>query len=161
MAAQARDMRRGVSIFILVLVFALTLGADLATAQGIMRPGQGANQSGVTIVLPTFTPPYRLTITVYVTAQDGRRLPPPLGANLLVIDGQGRREGMDADGVLRHEIPNARWEPFVVNPAPQAPVGPRGQMGTAGPPPAPRAGRPPVGRHRTRRLRFIPAPAPH
>ena len=101
------------------------------TAQVIIQPGGGANQSGVTVVQPTFTPPYRLTITVYVTAQDGRRLPPPLGANLLVIDGQGRREGMDADGVLRHEIPNARWEPFVLNPAPQAPVGPRGQMGTA------------------------------
>jgi hypothetical protein len=124
-------MSRGAPVFFLVFLFALALLADLAAAQVIMRPGPGANQSGVTVVQPTFTPPYRLTITVYVTAQDGRRLPPPLGANLLVIDGQGRREGMDADGVLRHEIPNARWEPFVVNPAPQAPVGPRGQMGTA------------------------------
>jgi len=112
---------------ILIALFVLML-VNPTAAQVIIRPG--ANQSGVTVVEPTFTPPYRLTVTVYVTAQDGRRLPPPLGANLLVIDGQGRREGMDADGVLRHEIPNARWQPFVVNPAPQTPVGPRGQMGT-------------------------------
>jgi len=67
---------------------------------------------------------------VYVTAQDGRPVSPPLGANVLVIDPWGRRVGMDAAGVLHSEIPAARWDP-VRNPAPQAPVGPRGLAGTA------------------------------
>ena len=67
---------------------------------------------------------------VYVTTQDGRPLPPPLGANLLVIDAQGRRVGMDASGVLHAEIPGARWE-LATNPQPSAPVGPRGLLGTA------------------------------
>src|SRR5690348_15250808 len=101
-----------------------------AAAQVIMRPGPGANRSGVTIIEPTFTPPYRLTVSVYVTAQDGRPVPPPLGANLLLIDPRGRRAGMDEAGVLHSEIPAAHWDP-VRNPAPQAPVGPRGLAGTS------------------------------
>lgn len=112
---------------IVVALFVAALGAD-ASAQVLMRPG--GNGSGITIIEPTFTPPYRLTVSVYVTAQDGRPVPPPLGANVLVIDPQGRRAGMDAAGVLHSEIPGARWDP-VRNPAPQEPVGPRGLAGTS------------------------------
>jgi hypothetical protein len=97
-------------------------------AQTLIQPG--ANQSGVTVIQPTFTPPYRLTVRVYVSTQDGRPLPPPLGANLLVIDAQGRRVGMDASSALHAEIPGARWE-LATNPQPNAPVGPRGLLGTA------------------------------
>ena len=116
-----------------VVLALVTLAAGLVTAasaQVMMRPGPGANRSGVTIIEPTFEPPYRLTVSVYVTAQDGRPVPPPLGANVLVIDPWGRRAGMDAAGVLHREIPAARWDP-VHNPAPQAPVGPRGLAGTS------------------------------
>lgn len=112
----------------LLLGAVLALHAPMLRAQTLIRPG--ANQSGVTVIQPTFTPPYRLTVRVYVTAQDGRPLPPPLGANLLVIDAQGRRVGMDASGALHAEIPGARWE-LATNPQPNAPVGPRGLLGTA------------------------------
>jgi hypothetical protein len=105
----------------------LALHAPVLLAQTLIRPG--ANQSGVTVIQPTFTPPYRLTVRVYVSAQDGRPLPPPLGANLLVIDAQGRRVGMDASGALHAEIPGARWG-LETNPQPNAPVGPRGLLGT-------------------------------
>ena len=110
------------------LVIVMLAFASCAAAQVIIQPG--ANQSGVTVVPPSFTPPYRLTVRVYVTAQDGRPLPPPLGANLLVTDAQGRRVGMDAAGALHAEIPGARWE-LATNPQPHAPVGPRGLLGTA------------------------------
>jgi hypothetical protein len=98
-------------------------------AQVIHRPGPGANQSGVTVVQPTFTPPYRLTVRVYVSMPDGRPLPAPLGANLMLLDAQGKRVGMDGAGALHAEIPTARWE-VVTNPQPNAPVGPRGLLGT-------------------------------
>src|SRR5262249_5533020 len=71
-------------------------------------------------------PPYRLTISVYITGQD--HLAPPLGANVLVIDPHGRRVGMDEAGRLVAEGPNAAWAP-AVNPQPNAPIGPRGPMG--------------------------------
>ena len=119
------------SAFALTVVVA-ALAAFLtshATAHVVIRPGPGANRSGVTIIEPTFTPPYRLTVSVYVTAQDGRVLPPPLGANVMVVDAQGRRAGMDVDGVVHREIPRAQWGP-ARNPAPLAPVGPRGLGGS-------------------------------
>ena len=122
---QGPNGRRAISRLILV-AFALTW-VDLASAQVILRPG--ANQSGVTTIEPTFEPPYRLTVSVYVTAQDGTPVPAPLGANLLVIDGQGRRTGMDETSKLHSEIPGARWGP-ATNPQPNAPVGPRGLSGT-------------------------------
>lgn len=100
-----------------------------AAAQIIMRPGPGANRSGVTIIEPTFEPPYRLTVSVYVTGQDGRPLPAPLGANVLVIDPQGRRVGVNDAGQRFADVPNGTWGPLV-NPQPNAPVGPRGLFGT-------------------------------
>jgi hypothetical protein len=96
----------------------------LAAGQAILRP-----PSGVTVIEPTFEPPYRLTIHVYVTAEGGRRLAPGLGANVLLVDPQGRRAGMDASGVLLAEIPNAKWLPLI-NPQPNAPIGPRGLTGS-------------------------------
>lgn len=111
----------------LALVALVAALAAAASAQVIMRPG--GNRSGVTIIEPTFEPPYHLTVSVYVTAQDGRPLPPPLGANLLVIDSQGRRVGVDEGGRQFAEVPNAAWAP-VVNPQPNAPVGPRGLAGS-------------------------------
>jgi len=111
-----------------VLALAAAGWVSVAVAQVIIQPG--ANQSGVTVIPPTFTPPYRLTVRVYVSTQDGRPLPPPLGANLLVTDAQGRRVGMDAAGALHAEIPGARWD-LAFNPQPNAPVGPRGLLGTA------------------------------
>jgi hypothetical protein len=98
-----------------------------AAAQVVIQPG--ANQSGVTVVPPAFTPPYSLTVRIYVSTEDGKPLPPPLGANLLVIDGKGRRVGMDPTSALVAEIPSARWG-LETNPQPNAPVGPRGLMGT-------------------------------
>src|SRR5712664_1453513 len=100
-----------------------------ATAQVIMRPGPGANLSGVTVIEPTWEPPYRVTVHVYVTAQDGRPLAPALGANVLVIDPQGRRVGIDEAGKPWAEVPNAAWGPLV-NPQPNAPIGPRGLGGS-------------------------------
>jgi len=115
---------------ILLAVAALVLVMHASPpAQVIIRPSPGANQSGVTVILPTFTPPYRLTVRIYVSMSGGRPLPAPLGANLLVIDAQGKRVGMDGAGALHAEIPGARWEP-VTNPQPNAPVGPRGLLGT-------------------------------
>ncbi|HET7340395.1 MAG TPA: hypothetical protein VFL90_02950 [Methylomirabilota bacterium] len=114
-------------LFLSVLIGAI---ASVASAQVILRPapGPGGNR-GVTVIEPTFEPPYRVTIHVYVTAQDGRPLPPPLGANVLVLDPSGRRVGMDESGKLLAEVPNATWGP-ITNPAPNAPVGPRGLSGS-------------------------------
>ena len=112
----------------LLLGAILALHAPVLVAQTLIKPG--ANQSGVTVIQPTFTPPYSLTVRAYVSTPDGRPLPPLLGANLLVIDAQGRRVGMDASGALHAEIPGARWE-LATNPQPNAPVGPRGLLGTA------------------------------
>ena len=120
---------RGLAIAVVVTALA-ALVASHAVAQVILRPGPGGNESGVTTIQPTFQPPYRLNVTVYVTAPDGRPVPPPLGANLLLIDAKGRRTGMDAGGALHAEIPGARWE-LATNPASNAPVGPRGLFGTA------------------------------
>ena len=117
-------MSRGALLLALTIVGVL---AATAAGQVILQPG--ANQSGATVVPPNFTPPYHLTVRIYVSTPDGRPLPPPLGANLLVIDAQGRRTGMDASGALHAEIPGARWE-MVTNPQPRAPVGPRGLLGT-------------------------------
>jgi hypothetical protein len=114
------------SLFVILLVAALS---GVASAQVIIRPGPGANASRMTIIEPTWEPPYRLTIQVYVTAQDGRPVVPGLGANVLVIDPQGRRTGMDEGGMLRQEIPRAAWQPLV-NPQPTAPIGPRGLGGS-------------------------------
>jgi hypothetical protein len=113
----------------LVVAALAALMANHAAAQVIMQPAPGANQSDVTVIQPVFTPPYRLTVRIYVSTPDGRPLPAPLGANLLVIDGQGRRTGMDAGGALHAEIPNGHWGPEI-NPQPNAPVGPRGLLGT-------------------------------
>ena len=128
----ARRDQVGVSGLALPVVVAAlaVLMASHAVAQVIMRPAPGANQSGVTVVPPSFEPPYQLTVRIYVSTQDGKPLPPPLGANLLVIDAQGRRTGMDAGGALHADIPGARWE-LATNPQPNAPVGPRGLLGTA------------------------------
>jgi hypothetical protein len=119
--------RRGARIVLAVLAIAVWASA-VASAQVILRPGPSGNR-GVTVIEPTFEPPYRVTIHVYVTAQDGRPLPPPLGANVLVIDPSGRRVGMDESGKLLAEVPNATWGP-VTNPEPNTPVGPRGLTGT-------------------------------
>ena len=127
-ARQDQGGLTGVALIVVVVALA-ALMANPAVAQVIMRPGPGANQSDVTVIPPVFTPPYRLTITVYVSGPDGSPLPAPLGANLLVIDAQGRRTGMDAGGALHAEIPNARWG-LETNPQPTAPVGPRGVLGT-------------------------------
>jgi hypothetical protein len=113
------------SLLIVPLLLVTLIGP--AGAQVIMRPG--GNASGVTIIEPTWEPPYRLTIQVYVTAQDGRPVVPGLGANVLVIDPQGRRTGMDEGGILHQEIPRAAWQPLV-NPQPTAPIGPRGLGGS-------------------------------
>jgi len=110
--------------FALALV---TMWTAPAVAQVLISPG--ANQSDVTVIPPAFQPPYHLTVRIYVSAPDGRPLPPPIGANLLVIDAQGRRTGMDAGGALHAEIPGARWR-LETNPQPNAPVGPRGLLGT-------------------------------
>ena len=118
----------GLALAVLVAAFA-ALMASRAVAQVIIRPDPGANQSGVTVIPPTFEPPYQLTVRIYVSTPEGNPLPPPLGANLLVIDAQGRRTGMDATGALHADIPGARWE-LATNPQPRAPVGPRGLMGT-------------------------------
>src|SRR6267142_2043903 len=117
-------MRRRALPFALALV---TMWAATAAAQVLISPG--ANQSGVTVIQPTWEPPYRLTVRIYVSTQDGQPLPPPIGANLLVTDAQGRRVGMDAAGALHAEIPTARWG-LETNPQPNAPVGPRGLLGT-------------------------------
>jgi hypothetical protein len=121
--------RRAARIVLLGLAIAVWASA-VASAQVILRPGPGAGGNrGVTVIEPTFEPPYRVTIHVYVTAQDGRPLPPPLGANVLVIDPSGRRVGMDESGKLLAEVPDATWGP-ITNPEPNAPVGPRGLTGT-------------------------------
>jgi hypothetical protein len=109
----------------LVVMAALMAAVTVdAAAQVILRP-----PPGVTIIEPTFEPPYHLTIRVYVETHDGRRLAPGLGASVLVTDPQGRRVGMDASGALLGEVPNARWEP-VLNAEPNAPIGPRGLTGS-------------------------------
>ena len=79
----------------LLALLVVAVSPASSAAQVILRPGPAANQSGVTVVEPTFEPPYRLTVTIYVTARDGSPVPPGLGANLLLIDAQGRRAGMD------------------------------------------------------------------
>jgi hypothetical protein len=125
-AARPTERRRWVAAALLVWL----VGAGTpAPAQVIMRPGPGANRSGVTIIEPTFEPPYRLTVSVYATGQDGHPLPAPLGANVLVIDPQGRRVGVDETGKRFADVPNGTWGPLV-NPQPNAPVGPRGLFGT-------------------------------
>src|SRR5262245_46168398 len=123
----SRHDRRGASQLALAVVVAAlaTLLTSHAVAQVIMRPEPGANQSGVTVVPPAFEPPYQLTVRIYVSTPDGQPLPPPIGANLLLIDAQGRSTGMDAAGALHADIPGARWE-LATNPQPRAPVGPRG-----------------------------------
>src|SRR5713226_3810846 len=103
-----------------VVVALVGAGAFDAAAQVILRPPPGG-----TIIRPTFEPPYRLTIRVYVETHDGRRLVPGLGATVLVTDPHGRRVGMDARGVLLTEVPNARWE-ALLNAEPNVPIGPRG-----------------------------------
>lgn len=101
----------------------VVVAAD-AAAQVILRP-----PPGVTIIQPTFEPPYRLTIRVYVETHDGHRLAPGLGATVLVTDPHGRRVGMDAWGALLTEVPNARWE-ALLNAEPNVPIGPRGLTGS-------------------------------
>jgi hypothetical protein len=105
----------------MVVAALVSAGAADAPAQVILRP-----PPGVTIIQPTFEPPYRLTIRVYVEAHDGRGLAPGLGASVLVTDPHGRRVGVDASGVLLSEVPNARWEPLL-NAEANLPVGPRGR----------------------------------
>ena len=108
-----------------VVVVALVVAvAGDAPAQVILRP-----PPSVTIIPPTFEPPYRLTIRVYVETHAGRRLAPGLGASVLVTDPQGRRVGMDASGAFLKEGPNARWEPLL-NAEANGPVGPRGLTGS-------------------------------
>lgn len=74
-----------------------------AAAQVILRPSPG-----VTIIQPTFEPPYRLTIRVYVETHDGRPLPPALGASVLVTDPQGRRVGADTSGAFLSDPGSSR-----------------------------------------------------
>ncbi len=106
-----------------VLIAGLAAGAP-AAAQVLPRP-----PSGATVITPTFEPPYRLTIRVYVTAE-GRILAPGKGANLRLTDANGRRIGMDpVSGAFVKEIPNATYA-RVVNPQPNAPVGPRSKAGS-------------------------------
>jgi hypothetical protein len=115
----------------LLLLVAIVVAAwiDGASAQVIMRPGPGANPGGVVVIEPTFEPPYRLTITVYASGQDGRPLPGLLGANVLVIDPQGRRVGIHESGKAFADVPNAAWGP-ALNTQPNAPIGPRGLNGS-------------------------------
>ncbi len=108
---------------VVVMALVVAMAAD-ATAQVILRP-----PPGVTVIQPTFEPPYRLTFRVYVETHDGRRLAPGLGASVLVTDPQGRRVGMDASGVVLSEVPNARWEPLL-NAEANVPIGPRGRTGS-------------------------------
>ena len=116
-------MTRSWLTVVVVVALVGVVAAD-AAAQVILRP-----PPGVTIIQPTFEPPYRLTIRVYVETHDGRRLAPGLGARVLVTDPQGRRVGMDASGAFLGEVPNARWEPLL-NAEPNVPIGPRGLTGS-------------------------------
>lgn len=122
----------------LPLTLALVLLAGAADAQVIMRPpGQG---------LPTLPPspgqlprppgttdpdgPYSLALRVYVTPSDPQRaLAPGQGVQLLLVDPTGRRFGREPSGrAVFFEIPGATYE-AVVNPNPNAPMGPRGRAG--------------------------------
>ncbi len=118
---------------------ALVLVAGAVSAQVIMRPpGQPpppiprSQQEQVPRPPGTTDPegPYTLALRVYVTPADPKRvLPPGQGVQLLLIDPAGRRFGRAAEGhAFFLEIPNATYG-GVVNPNPNAPVGPRGRAG--------------------------------
>src|SRR5207247_1525823 len=82
---------------------------------------------------PGFTDPdgpYALALRVYVTPFDAKRvLAPGQGVRLLLTDSTGRRFGRGPlGGAFFLEIPDATYE-AVVNPNPNAPVGPRGRAG--------------------------------
>jgi hypothetical protein len=109
------------------LTLALTAGAVArAAAQVILRPSPGA-----TVIPPTFEPPFRVTIHAYVTGHDGAIVLPGRGVTLRLTDPRGRRVGVDpASGQMMTEIPGASYDVAVVNPQPNAPVGPRGFGGS-------------------------------
>ncbi len=117
---------------------ALVLVAGAVSAQVIMRPpGQPPptlphSQGQVPRPPGTTDPdgPYTLALRVFVTPADPTRvLPPGRGVQLFLIDPDGRRFGRASEGhAVFLEIPEATYE-SVVNPAPNAPVGPRGRAG--------------------------------
>ncbi len=123
----------------LPLTLVLVLLAGAVSAQVILRPpGQPAptlqrSQGQVPRPPGTTDPdgPYALTLRVYVTPSDAKRvLAPGQGVNLLLTDAAGHRIGRDPVGhTFFMEIPGATYE-TVVNPHPNAPVGPRGRAGT-------------------------------
>lgn len=124
---------------LLPTTLALVLVAGAVPAQVIMRPpGQprpapsGSQQEQVPRPPGTTDPdgPYTLALRVYVTPADPTRvLPPGRGVQLFLIDPDGRRFGRASEGhAVFLEIPDATYE-SVVNPAPNAPVGPRGRAG--------------------------------
>src|SRR2546425_8010931 len=122
----------------LSLTAALLSLAAAGTAQVIMRPpgeppptlprtqGQVPRQPGATDP----DGPYALALRVYVTRFDAKRvLAPGQGVRLLLTDSTGRRFGRGPlGGAFFLEIPDATYE-AVVNPNPNAPVGPRGRAG--------------------------------
>ncbi|HEV8617751.1 MAG TPA: hypothetical protein VGU22_19830, partial [Methylomirabilota bacterium] len=123
-----RRRRRAVhGALLAALTLALTAGAVArAAAQVILRPSPGA-----TVVPPTFEPPFRLTIHAYVTGHDGSIVLPGRGVTLRLTDPSGRRAGVDpVSGQVLTEIPGASYDVAVVNPQPNAPVGPRGFGGS-------------------------------
>src|SRR5438034_256716 len=122
----------------LSLTAALLSLAAGGTAQVIMRP---PGQPPPTLPRaqdqvprpPGFTDPdgpYALALRVYVTPFDAKRvLAPGQGVRLLLTDSTGRRFGRGPlGGAFFLEIPDATYE-AVVNPNPNAPVGPRGRAG--------------------------------
>jgi hypothetical protein len=111
--------------------------ATAASAQVLRRPGQAPptllrSQGQVPRPPGTTDPdgPYTLSLRVYVTpAEAGHVLAPGQGVYLLLSDAAGHRVGRDPSGhALFAEMPNATYE-AVVNPNPNAPVGPRGRAG--------------------------------
>ena len=122
----------------LSLTAALLSLAAAGTAQVIMRPpgeppptlprtqGQVPRPPGATDP----DGPYALALRVYVTPFDAKRvLAPGQGVRLLLTDSTGRRFGRGPlGGAFFLEIPDATYE-AVVNPNPNAPVGPRGRAG--------------------------------
>jgi hypothetical protein len=121
-----------------VLTLALALAASPLSAQVILRrpgdpqPGLPRSQGPVPLPSGVTDPdgPYTLAIRVYMWPTAAAHAPARgRGVLLLVTDPAGRRFGHDSSGsTLVDEIPHATYD-AVINPNPNAPVGPRGRAG--------------------------------
>ena len=125
-----RPIRVAVAVFALAAVTSSTAAQVILRRPGQPKPAPSPSPGQVPRQGPDPDAPYTLTVRVYVTPFEAKRLPVPgQGVHLLLVDDQGRRLGRDpVTDALYAEIPDARYEP-VINPHPTAPVGPRGLAG--------------------------------